>query len=588
MTLLALLFAAELVFPQFSLKDSSLLRSLFFRAPDIRLVVQYLLAGDSDSVRAGLLAAGNMPDPLYIPAITSLPFHSFSKEISFALSKQSPDEKITGYLWSNYTSQKSADIQAVIIETLGLTGTPKDFDRINTLWAAKKRLPGLSEAIFHFRNRQIKADSVQKNILLEELRSGNKERKLAALFALNRFGKDADFRKTAENYLAQVKKIKNDDILTGLLQLYRRNTDSLRTLITVKPYFFHKSFSVRTEAVSALRKYHFTKRQDFELLGKLLNHSENGTAVQTAQQLRQNSFSEEASDYLSVVLKKRIETSSQGSPLSQEYILTLLYLNPARGKQLLASYEGRLNRSYWYMAQGVIGTSAKELLDLAVPEFAGLDQPSRLQSFTQIFTAENQKELSGSPLFEQYIRMILKSGESPLISTFADQAEEELIQKAPDFYRTEMISVFKKRLDDAQFNEALISIFNFIKKHFPSDLEELQQIALASKLKSIASLSGKPVLPTEDPNREKLLTELLQLAFRYKLADIETDEGVITVELKPALAPFSSGNFVKLAGEGFFNGVFFHRVVPGFVIQAGDRSGTGWGGPGYEIISEFS
>ena len=52
------------------------------------------------------------------------------------------------------------------------------------------------------------------------------------------------------------------------------------------------------------------------------------------------------------------------------------------------------------------------------------------------------------------------------------------------------------------------------------------------------------------------------------------------------LSPIAAGNFVALAGCGFYDGVVFHRVVPGFVIQGGDPTGTGTGGPGYEIQDE--
>ncbi len=65
-------------------------------------------------------------------------------------------------------------------------------------------------------------------------------------------------------------------------------------------------------------------------------------------------------------------------------------------------------------------------------------------------------------------------------------------------------------------------------------------------------------------------------------------KGIITINFKPELAPITVGNFVHLAKKNFYDGIIFHRVVPGFVIQAGDPTGTGWGGPGYEIISEFS
>ncbi len=66
-----------------------------------------------------------------------------------------------------------------------------------------------------------------------------------------------------------------------------------------------------------------------------------------------------------------------------------------------------------------------------------------------------------------------------------------------------------------------------------------------------------------------------------------TDGGVIALELYPDVAPISVKNFVELVEKGFYDGVIFHRVVPGFVIQGGDPTGTGMGGPGYQIKGEF-
>ena len=59
-------------------------------------------------------------------------------------------------------------------------------------------------------------------------------------------------------------------------------------------------------------------------------------------------------------------------------------------------------------------------------------------------------------------------------------------------------------------------------------------------------------------------------------------------ELYEDIAPITVGNFVKLAGEGFYDGLKFHRVIPGFMIQGGCPNGTGTGGPGYTIKGEFS
>jgi len=64
--------------------------------------------------------------------------------------------------------------------------------------------------------------------------------------------------------------------------------------------------------------------------------------------------------------------------------------------------------------------------------------------------------------------------------------------------------------------------------------------------------------------------------------------GVIKAELYPDIAPISVENFIKLASSGFYNGLTFHRVIPGFMIQGGCPEGTGMGGPGYTIKGEFA
>ena len=70
---------------------------------------------------------------------------------------------------------------------------------------------------------------------------------------------------------------------------------------------------------------------------------------------------------------------------------------------------------------------------------------------------------------------------------------------------------------------------------------------------------------------------------------IEMENGKkITAELYPGIAPNTVNNFISLIRKGFYDGVIFHRVIKGFMIQGGDPEGTGMGGPGYEIKGEFS
>ena len=71
-------------------------------------------------------------------------------------------------------------------------------------------------------------------------------------------------------------------------------------------------------------------------------------------------------------------------------------------------------------------------------------------------------------------------------------------------------------------------------------------------------------------------------------ATMQTNQGTIELQLFDEDAPKTVENFKKLAQDGFYNGVIFHRVIPDFMIQGGDPTGTGSGGPGYQFEDEFN
>jgi len=73
-----------------------------------------------------------------------------------------------------------------------------------------------------------------------------------------------------------------------------------------------------------------------------------------------------------------------------------------------------------------------------------------------------------------------------------------------------------------------------------------------------------------------------------KKVKLETTQGDIVIELYSEKMPITAGNFEKLVSSGFYDGVIFHRVIDGFMIQGGDPQGTGIGGPGYTIKDEFT
>jgi cyclophilin family peptidyl-prolyl cis-trans isomerase len=92
------------------------------------------------------------------------------------------------------------------------------------------------------------------------------------------------------------------------------------------------------------------------------------------------------------------------------------------------------------------------------------------------------------------------------------------------------------------------------------------------------SIAGQAACPTSQPAALP--------AGETRTVTIATALGSMTLKIEADLSPIAAGNFVALAGCGYYGGVVFHRVVQGFVIQGGDPTGTGSGGPGYTIKDE--
>lgn len=91
-----------------------------------------------------------------------------------------------------------------------------------------------------------------------------------------------------------------------------------------------------------------------------------------------------------------------------------------------------------------------------------------------------------------------------------------------------------------------------------------------------------------EPAKETITSKTTSEKKNMNKVKIETSMGDIVLELYPSDAPKAVENFLTLASKGFYDGVIFHRVIDGFMIQGGDPTGTGMGGPGYEFDDELS
>jgi cyclophilin family peptidyl-prolyl cis-trans isomerase len=183
-------------------------------------------------------------------------------------------------------------------------------------------------------------------------------------------------------------------------------------------------------------------------------------------------------------------------------------------------------------------------------------------------------------------------------------AAELLADLEPDEVTTRMLIAALRaelpKVEDGQLNDAALALLDALAKQKNTMANEAIKTALdhsnylvrkraAALLKDngagdFSSQVGAIKVRNKAADYERALARV----HKQVRANVNTARGSFVIELLPEEAPLTVDNFVTLAGKGFFNGQFVHRVVPNFVIQAGDPRGDGNGGPGYQIRCEIN
>ena len=136
---------------------------------------------------------------------------------------------------------------------------------------------------------------------------------------------------------------------------------------------------------------------------------------------------------------------------------------------------------------------------------------------------------------------------------------------------------------EAEEREAIVEVIESL----ATGADFLVRRAAVAELEALGSprIDIGAVETNKEPDAYRLVVQRTREARRVIL---ETDRGEVSLRLDCPRAPLTCLNFLQLAGQGFYDGLVFHRVVPDFVVQAGDPRADGWGGPGYTIRDEIN
>lgn len=586
--LLVGIIAISSVSAQYTIRDKNLIEAGFNRDGSHPVFIEYLKSKDEQKTKAVLLGLANLNDTTFHDEITTLDFVKYGKYISFALGCNNPS-----MLSLDFLREKAKTVQGTtskdVFDALGKIGDSTDLKWITELNANNDawKSEGVSMAIANFALRGIRSPQSQPALMkILSKRSLDNKTKFLAAYALLRARPSKEMVDDLKILLSDVMSDgvfeEEYDLMKYLLLNLRFLKVSPYSPVEVKNMLPGLPYTVQIDLVSTLQYFKVEKEKDLDALLELTGNSNENISSLIASMLKLIIIEPLVIDSKMDSFEKALFNHKPGSLTFHELAVSIFAILPQKRKDLLSKKEVYDNdRLQISLLSEYPDLGQSPFDDLTSIYFAN---PERIklpvvEALVKMFKKEMERERILKFGFEQ-----LKSGYASVVSTICEIFDSVYIFNNKEKLSNQILVVINEELNNAGFLEAhqsLVKLAGLINPEFES---EIKSILTNSAVSSIRALSG--VKPSK--NSSTVFESIWNNAFKYKKAVFETDKGTFTLQLFPEYAPISVGNFSTLVQSSFYKDVIFHRVVPGFVIQAGDPTGTGWGGPGYDIISEYS
>ncbi len=594
LTLFFALFFVSSIQAQYTPDDRALAATTFTRNFDKVTINEYLKSDDDRRVVAGLLSVSLSEDTNFVPPILKIAPDKFAREICFALGQLGPCGKSINYLSRLFYSDSTDPLTRYYsLIALGKTADSSfayrlidEYNSANT----KVRFNGIAMALFYLASEEkVSADSVRP-VLENELYSSS-SRRFEAAFCLYRIGPSANEKdlivKILERNLDSENinsvSVKPVPYLLGCLRKLQYFPDDFQLFKNLKSL---SDFQSEVEAVKSAVFYNFKTREELDYYLSYLRDNNKNISREAAAALRNIKLTGELQEYLYLKMSEMLHQDTGMEKYTQgELFISYLSLFPEDFNDIFVKFfNDNISTEYRFKVCGLY-PSSMQALDILTENYSDASLQNKITILESLLNF-NQTNTGAAGTFLS----ALNSENPPLISTTADGIDSNFVDACKDSLTEIIIRQTENHLNDPDFIEGLMSLERLaerISKNLKTTiLNELSSSNLYSIKKYISGLKGESILSYSKEIGD--FDKYWQEAFKYRQAEIVTKQGSFTISLFPGYAPVTTGSFCYLAENNFFQGIPFHRVVPGFVIQGGDPTGTGWGGPGYEIVSEFS
>ncbi len=600
-SLLFLLLFSSISFSQFTIHDRDLVKTTFSRSFDREIILDYLNSPDSKKVNAALLSIGQSGDTLFNRDIMKLDFGKYSEYICFALEEAGPSESASEYLMSELDKKKNySELADRILTALGKTGDQKSYDKITRLYLNGKGnyFKSISISLLSFYNRKIGNPNLSLEILFNELQKyrNDPKRYFEAAFTIERIG--VPYR-NIHFITDELENLFPKGSFSGGNSPYLASAVScmLKTLSKAKFFPYNpelksallnsKNFDIKVEAARAISFYNFSNLNDFIDYLKLLDNRNANIADVFAESLKNIKVNKYLTDFLNGFMQKGISNRRYNVDVRGELFLSYISLFKPAFEEVFDKFSNKVPKEYLYSAC-LQYKNSPAALNYLVQHFNA--SPVKDKAVILAAILQFQKYYNSDKGLISIIEKALGSDSAPIISIAADGIDSSFIKTPGLDLQKIILSQVKEYIDSSGYYESLVSLAELAKRidvvFYKTIVDELSK----SDIYSVLKYADSGLLLKSDSLKMDTVkfNSFWVNSFKYKGAVIKTSKGTFRIKFLPQYAPVTVGNFCLLSKNNFFKLNEFHRVVPGFVIQGGDPTATGWGGPGYDIVSEFS
>lgn len=594
------LLLCPLIFAQYTKDDSNLIQTTFTKNFDKPLIEEYLQSGNIQKINAALLSIAQSEDTNWVKQIILIDFKTHAREICFALGQLGNCKTSLNFVTyqlsrNNITLNERTLLNKTFGKVCSIGDTLLFKSYFRTLIEESLPPDGIPEAIYEMSIRGIFSwdfNKILTDIFLSENSSSSIRNSI--LFTLSRISRNSELNQILADSLK--KKIKNTflsenkDIfyIQCVLTIFRRTKFFPDDIELIKTLLSSSNWFIREESIKAIVYFSKWNQENLNIFLNCLTDKNPNVSRQTAISMKELQVDSLAKIYLKQELIKYLDNSELTANTKGEVFISYVILFKPDMNEFLANYESKVKNEFVYRAMTENSSKMNYPYGFFESKYKIEGLRNKIHIMQGILSLQNNFDTL--IFFQNFLIEHIKSKDLILAGIVAEELSERLINQRKLNLMEAIEERIRKEVNNFNASEVCISLYNLAGKLDTSFQKKLLNEFEFSEVYSLRKFAFKELNKnTKGITRSlKLIDTLVSYAFSFQRAKINTSKGFFTIEFLPEVAPISVGNFCYLAKNNKINGNIFHRVVPGFVIQTGDPTGTGWSGPGYEINSENS